>query len=298
MRSKIIVALSLASTVFIMVMLFATLRVRSSTEKKSGEKCLECHKDSVAYKEWKESAHAGSLETVRKIRESDSRCIACHSADYNRYTVGSAWGSQVKLPTPKEAIDPISCSACHRHDTGIKHNLIVSADKLCIKCHKVDCGCFGIKHEHSQAEMFAGTEGLGVKNMPSQHSQQMPEKCIVCHAYKDTKTEKFSEDGKTLIGGHTFRVDYSVCLKCHENPKGLLAEWEAKLTPLVKELEKLLDTYDDKSSKTYIQSKRNYSLVTSDGGYGLHNPPYAQELLKYSISALKSEKMTNEWAGK
>ncbi len=109
-------------------------------DENSGEKCAECHSNSLPFKEWQNSAHANSLRTIQKEPKAGTVCIKCHSADYNRYAGVAAWGARVNLPKPKEAKDPVSCSSCHKHDSGLAHNLVMPPDKLCISCHKFDCG--------------------------------------------------------------------------------------------------------------------------------------------------------------
>ena len=150
-----------------------------------------------------------------------------------------------------------------------------------------------MKHEHTQAEMFAGTSGSGVKDMPSEHSKIMTQKCIECHIYNGKAEADKTPSEK---GGHTFIIDDRVCLKCHDNPAGKLAEWNLKIAPLVVQLKELLDKYPNKSSKTYIAAKKNYSLVASDVGkqmkvQGIHNQQYALALLQYGISVLTMESM-------
>jgi len=127
--------------IFIMAVIF-TLYSQITAEDKAGEKCLDCHThaNSVEYKEWLVSDHAKSLKTIQENPKGNFKCLQCHSADYNRYKTESTWGGRVIAPDPKQAKDAVSCSSCHRHDSGIKHNLIMSADKLCVSCHKFDCG--------------------------------------------------------------------------------------------------------------------------------------------------------------
>jgi len=137
--------------------------------------------------------------------------------------------------------------------------------------------------------MFAGTSGSGVKDMPSEHSKMMTQKCIECHTYNGKAEADKTPSEK---GGHTFRLDDHVCLKCHDNPAEMIAEWGPKIAALVAQLKDLLDKFPDKSSKTYYAAKRNYGLVASDNGMniqGVHNPKYALALLQYSISALTAE---------
>jgi len=146
-----------------------------------------------------------------------------------------------------------------------------------------------VKHEHSQTEMFSGTGGTGVKDMPSEHSKLMPNKCTECHYYRG----KAEVDNTPLEkGGHTFLLDKNVCSQCHHNPEKMASDWMVKLEPLAKELEGLLEKYPNKTSKVYINAKRNYAMAIADDGmgtHGIHNPKYAEALLKNGISALTSE---------
>jgi predicted CXXCH cytochrome family protein len=112
----------------------------SAVDDKSIEKCAECHADSVEFKEWQNSAHAKALQTILKEPKADSRCLKCHSSDYNLYTNTNLWGAPSKPMTIKDAKNAVSCSSCHRHGSGIKHNLTMPVDKLCVSCHKFDCG--------------------------------------------------------------------------------------------------------------------------------------------------------------
>jgi len=137
--------------------------------------------------------------------------------------------------------------------------------------------------------MFSGTGGSGVKDMPSEHSKVMTEKCITCHIYKGKeKTEK--------VYGHTFQINDKVCLHCHEETKILMLGWRERITPLAEQLKELLDNYPDKRSGLYIAANRNYTLVITDGGVGIHNPRYAQELLKNSILLLRSGNAESTWS--
>jgi len=122
----------------------------------------------------------------------------------------------------------------------------------------------------------------------------MPKKCVTCHMYKSKKKADEGEkaeqiDPRLRTGGHTFRVDDRVCLKCHKNPKSMVTDWNEKTSALFKELKSLLDNAPDKNSKAYKAAQQNYRMVAADGGVGTHNPRYAVALLRYGISALKVE---------
>ena len=138
--------------------------------------------------------------------------------------------------------------------------------------------------------MFAGTSVPGVKDMPSEHSKIMTRKCVECHYYTGRVEADTTPSEK---GGHTFKLDDRVCLKCHHHKaEDLIVEWNKQIVPLVAQLKDLLDKYPDKTSKTYIAIKKNYGFVISDSGMqiqGIHNPKYAVAVLQYSISALTAE---------
>jgi formate-dependent nitrite reductase cytochrome c552 subunit len=136
--------------------------------------------------------------------------------------------------------------------------------------------------------MFAGTGGSGVKNMPSEHIKIMPKKCVTCHMHKEKEKQK-KADVKMQKGGHTFRSDDKACMKCHENPEVLVKEQNEKTAALLKRLKKLLDSTTDKKSASYRAARLNYNIVMADGGIGVHNPGYAQALLRHGISALTVE---------
>jgi predicted CXXCH cytochrome family protein len=80
-----------------------------------------------------------SLKTLLKDSGAYQSCLKCHSASY-KTVQSNPWESRKDLPTPKTASDPVSCSACHRHDSGIEGNLLVTADKMCTTCHILFCG--------------------------------------------------------------------------------------------------------------------------------------------------------------
>ena len=136
--------------------------------------------------------------------------------------------------------------------------------------------------------MFAGAGGSGVKDMPSSHSKAMPRKCVTCHMHKAKEVEPQHEVSPSKKGGHTFRSDSRACLKCHENPGNLVAEWQSKISPLVERLEVALEAAPDKNSKSYRTARLNYNIVIADGGTGMHNPRYARALLLYSIASLEA----------
>ena len=163
-------------------------------------------------------------------------------------------------------------------------------------------GCFACAHPNSYKlselltianEVFGSSSEIHFskekKDIPSVHSEAMPKKCVTCHMYKEKEAEKTKDDRSPRKGGHTFRPDDRACLKCHEDPKPLVAEWQARTSSLIKRLKALLDSATDKTSRSYKDAKLNYDIVIADSGIGVHNPRYAQALLQYGISSLTAE---------
>lgn len=135
-RKKFIITFILSTIVIIFACIGATTDKPNKVEP---EKCAECHKDSRAYKEWEKSGHFKSLENLMKASDVAKSCLKCHSADHSAVLVNQ-WLSPDKLPDVNSVSNSISCSACHRHDSGIEHNLIMPAEKLCVACHVHFCG--------------------------------------------------------------------------------------------------------------------------------------------------------------
>jgi len=129
----------LAISLMLSVSLVIGICAGSAPDREPSEKCASCHSDSLAFKEWQGSDHANSLKTLLKDPNARDNCLRCHSADYKRVQV-NPWMSTSNLPTLERVSNPVSCSACHRHDSGIESNLIMPADKLCTTCHVLFCG--------------------------------------------------------------------------------------------------------------------------------------------------------------
>ena len=218
--------------------------------------------------------------------EVQTSCLSCHSAGYDIFSERVYPGHPYNIET---AVNAVSCSMCHSHTSKSEHLLVQPAKKLCVTCHKMDCGCAGAGIVHqSQSEMFLGREGAGVKRMPSPHVRAMKKRCVHCHMAK--------EDPEAVVkhGGHTFIADLSICSTagCHDSADNSmetkLPKYRAEIEAKMQAVKAMLDAAPDKTSQDYLDAKLNYDMVKGDSGYGLHNMPYANALLDYSLS-LKSK---------
>jgi len=241
-------------------------------------KCARCHGDSKEFKEWKLSKHAQSLKILKERGVKSQSCYRCHST---RIEIPSDWSSGMRYVISD---DPVSCYSCHRHDSGLPHNLKLSYDKLCASCHIKSCACQGAGVIHqSHTELFYGRGGYDVPNMPSIHLQVMRKDCVECHM---NKVQKPPEGSVRKVGGHTFRSGYKVCFKCHQDPQKRADKARRELQGLLDELKEALDKAPYKDSTAWKKAKYNYDFVKAERSLGMHNFSYSKALLKHSLSLI------------
>ena len=251
------------------------------------EGCDKCHGSEPAYQEWQHAGHFHALvNLIEGPYELRTSCLSCHSGGYEVFSDRVYPGHTYDIET---AVNAVSCSSCHSHTSKEEHLLVQPAKKLCVSCHKMDCGCAGAGIVHqSQSEMFLGREGAGVKRMPSPHVRVMKKRCVQCHMVKA------DPEAVAKHGGHTFIADLSVCSTagCHDSADNSmetkLPQYRAEIEAKMKAVKAMLNAAPDKTSQAYLDAKLNYDMVKGDSGYGLHNMPYANALLNYSLS-LKSK---------
>lgn len=259
----------------------------SHTKTPFAEGCNKCHGSEPAYQEWQHAGHSHALvNLIEGPYEVQTSCLSCHSAGYEVFSERDYPGHTYNIET---AVNAVSCSTCHSHTSKSEHLLVQPAKKLCVSCHKMDCGCAGAGIVHqSQSEMFLGREGAGVKRMPSPHVRVMKKRCVHCHMAKE------APEAIAKHGGHTFIADLSLCgtAGCHDSADNSmetkLPRYRAEIEAKMRAVKAMLDAAPDKTSQDYLDAKLNYDMVKGDSGYGLHNIPYANALLDYSLS-LKSK---------
>ena len=117
--------------------------------------------------------------------------------------------------------------------------------------------------------------------------------CADCHRYTRSYNATLKLDG---ITGHDFKIEFNVCLKCHEGfPNAEEAESFVRNQQIsikqhynetiikVKDAGNLSKTIpgEDRSiyMKVYNESLFNMQFVETDKSWGAHNPKYAEELV-------------------
>ncbi len=255
----------------------------TDTQSPFAEGCDKCHGSEPAYQEWRQAGHSHALvNLIEGPYELRTSCLSCHSAGYESFSDRVYPGHTYNIET---AVNAVSCASCHSHTSRSEHLLVKPAKHLCVTCHKMDCGCAGAGIVHqSQSEMFLGRDGAGVKRMPSPHVRAMKKRCVTCHMIK--------EDPETVAqhGGHTFKAELSVCSTagCHDSADNSmevkLPQYRAEIEAKMQAVKTMLDAAPNKTSQAYLDAKLNHDMVKGDSGYGLHNMPYANALLDYSLS--------------
>lgn len=277
----LLISTGLISSLTVLSYLIASEEKAAPFEGEITRGCAECHADSPAFAEWRRSKHARSLEPM-KSQKNRTQCYKCHGT---KKEIASDWAGS--LPDTSPPTDPVTCYACHRHDSGLPHDLKLPYDQLCETCHKRTCACFGpglIIQAHT--ELFYGKGGYGVEAKPSVHLTVMKKGCVDCHM---NKVEKPGEGGVRKAGGHTFVSGYAVCRKCHPDADKRLAEARAELERLLKRVEMLLSSSSRKGSIAWRRAKFNYDLVKAEKSLGVHNFTYSKMLLEKAIELLVEE---------
>lgn len=244
---------------------------QTSAQDVDAQSCKTCHSEFVEYKEWETSAHAEALEGLKSSDHAGDSCLDCHSADYRVAPEG-------EKPTLETAKESLSCATCHKHDTGLEHNLPVDKAEVCVECHTTEEAEPGESVHHPQEEMFTG---LGhTMTLPSGHTKTLEDRCVECHMYKE------DEEVVTEAGGHTFEPNLEACERCHANPEDTKERVQTEISNMLDAIQVRLENATDQESEDYQEAKFNYDMVNADGSLGVHNYPYAKALLNRSISLL------------
>ena len=97
--------------IILLILLSASDLASGRTKDKiAPENCAECHSNSIAFKEWQDSGHVKSLESLLEQADTDWTCLKCHSADYERVREivrNTEWRSVADMPTVNWASNPV-----------------------------------------------------------------------------------------------------------------------------------------------------------------------------------------------
>jgi len=251
----------------------------------SANLCGRCHQGEhyPTYEEWNISGHARALITVKNDTRAQDPCMKCHSVEW-------ITAEERKKPTLDQVTLGLTCEACHNvHDPKNGKMLRTPKNKLCESCHNMDGEKPGSPAFRPSSEMrksFGGVDSNIYLYQPSVG-------CEDCHRYSRKYNESMKLDA---ITGHTFKIDFRVCLECHEGfPSAEEAEkfvrkhQENVMDHYNKTLIKVNDaarytaTINGHEREVYTrvlnESLFNLQFVEADRSKGEHNPKYAEELI-------------------
>lgn len=205
------------------------------------------------------------------------------------------------------AVDPNACLQCHEEsklpqltaDRQAVHQIHVTDHKVdCYRCHseikhgvhlttdqvKFTCGQCHTDTHVGPRELYAGTGGRGVPDMPSSMYNAQVD-CVGCHL------DQFSDGLHALIQGKVMRPTVKGCVDCHGDAgkdffqmwKDGLAEKVAEASVIVSKAQTKIGLADEKRAD-YAELKKladdaQYNLDFVTYGKGIHNYNYSIELL-------------------
>ena len=235
-----------------------------------GVKCENCHADTVR----------GDGAVPRQV------CWNCH----NQTAQVDKYGEPVVLHQAHVTDHKVECSGCH---VQIEHSLVAGAreEQMPGARFATDSGTCGLCHEQTHngpREMYQGTGGRGVADMPSPMARSRVN-CIACHMAKENEARSADVIGQTFVATQD-RCDY-----CHgDKHKGELAGWKTDMEALLTKAEAaLLETKTAAAKATLgaeaaLQAQRaiddaEYNVRFVRLAHGVHNMDYATALLNEAL---------------
>jgi len=229
--------------------------------------CWKCHFDSVK----------GTGEVPRQV------CLNCHyesdkMAKYSDSKFMHDWHVTKRK---------VECFQCH---SEILHGRHVGAE-----LQESQCGACHTGGHSPQAQLFSGTGGKGVKDMPSRMFLAKVD-CMACHL------GKAGEVGQPPVAAHpvgivTAAASEQACAECHGAPyKKMLRDWretlaesladaKAAVAKAAKSLEASTAGEPLKAKAKALIDSAQYNCEFVEKAHGVHNVDYALELLSRASAA-------------
>jgi nitrate/TMAO reductase-like tetraheme cytochrome c subunit len=232
-----------------------------------GVECQRCHLDAVK--------GSGEVE--------DRACLQCHGDPEQLTKIGDVQAVHLNHVTNHK----VECFNCH---ADIQHRSVTSAEHISFDCKQ----CHSDTHAGPR-EMYAGTSGKGVPDMPAPMFKAQVD-CVGCHLDMTTYGEQH------IMKGNTMRPTTKGCSDCHgETGREAYIAWQRELTADIAATVGIVGQAKAKlantaaSAPSYKQIKQlvddavyNYDFV--EYGKGIHNIAYSKALLakarEYSKQAI------------
>ena len=238
-----------------------------------GVTCNNCHSEAIK----------GDGNVPRQV------CWNCH----NQPAQVAQYGETAKMHRAHISEHKVECASCH---VQIEHGLsptgsniaspVAAAPTAKLSSHaSVDAGACGTCHQQTHggpAELYRGTGGRGVPDMPSPMSRAQVD-CIACHKSKDAGT-----DAVASVIGQTFKATQESCNYCHGTKyDGALDSWRRQIAGQLAKAEdayaKALAAGDGSLRVKRLLDDAEHNIRLVKLGHGVHNLAYSTALLNAAI---------------
>ena len=238
---------------------------------KRGVTCNNCHSESIK----------GDGQVPRQV------CWNCH----NQPAQVAQFGETAKMHRAHISEHKVECSSCHLqiehglNPTG-SNILSVAASETRLSSHaSFDSGACGTCHQQTHGgptELYRGTGGRGVPDMPSPMSRAQVD-CIACHKSKQT-----ANDAVATVIGQTFKATQDSCNYCHGTKyDGALDSWKRQIDAHLKKAEdayaKAVAASDGSLRVKRLLDDADHNIRLVKLGHGVHNLAYSTALLNAAI---------------
>ena len=240
-----------------------------------GVTCNNCHSESIK----------GDGNVPRQV------CWNCH----NQPAQVAQYGETVKMHRAHISEHKVECSSCH---VQIEHGLNPTGSSIASAAvgsvggtsaktashGSFDAGTCGTCHQQTHggpAELYRGTGGRGVPDMPSPMSRAQVD-CIACHKAKD------HNDAIASVVGQTFKATQESCNYCHGTKyEGSLDAWRRQIDAHLARAQEIYDNAvaasDGSLRVRRLLDDADHNIRLVKLGHGVHNVAYATALLNAAI---------------
>lgn len=243
------------------------------------------------FNEWLQSAHAGSLTSVKNSESAAASCLECHSTDYQwtqqlnaAVESGERGGAPLKPITIEAAQYGVTCSSCHGlHSEEPSEALLIKEPyELCADCHRNNESLDEI--HHPAQEMF---EGLPViEQVTGSQSQHFAEGalCTTCHMPPNVQTGQTWFAGthtmSPALPGEVAEGQPDSCTGCHSDlSPDYMQRFIEKTQGGIQERLTNLQVAIGQNPGTADWVQKVAAFVAGDGSLGVHNYGYTTALL-------------------
>jgi hypothetical protein len=277
------------------------------------DRCGRCHSGSSRLAQLEGEDPAITVEGDANL---GINCVVCHNP---HEATGN--GYQLRNPTASQEDYVVTTSGSAAGGGGLldQYNPDIN---LCAQCHNHRGASWTSTsrppHHSPQYNIMLGTVGEtpeGYTPRGGGHGRFVSGQCVTCHM----QTADHQSEAQPALTGHKFLVElYDACTGCHSNPEGLVDFTTGVVGMRILELKSLLDEWGMNHSPeplrtTYgalaweysnsgdlsegsgpsgseqslipdpIKKARfNLYLVLYDSSLGVHNGPYASDLLQFA----------------